>query len=159
MTQTLMRKSTGVFFFYLCVKIGKLEKKVHRLSGTVTIDGSRLVCTACNYGLNGGGRRACRHTYAAKPYASWPGWCVNYGQNVIYSISITGKMRPTNQRGKPMHGRLRTHPVGTGTAERDPDIRGGRPRYTQSGSGVAFSQWRVPSNNNPKLAQAPNCLD
>ena len=26
-------------------------------------------------------------TYTAKPYASWPGWCVNYGQNVRYSIS------------------------------------------------------------------------
>ena len=25
--------------------------------------------------------------YTAKPYASWPGWYVNYGQNVRYSIS------------------------------------------------------------------------
>ena len=40
-------------------------------------------------------------TYTAKPYASWRGWYVNYGQNVRYSISsitintnvsITGKM-------------------------------------------------------------------
>ena len=29
----------------------------------------------------------CTPTYTAKPYASWPGWCVNYGQNVRYSIS------------------------------------------------------------------------
>ena len=30
----------------------------------------------------------CRPTCATKPYASWPGWCVNYGQNVKYSISV-----------------------------------------------------------------------
>ena len=48
---------------------------------------------ARNYGLNAGrtagGLRLvrCRPTYTAKPYASWPGWCVNYGQNVRYSIS------------------------------------------------------------------------
>ena len=60
---------------------------------------------ARNYGLNAGRMAggsaggAARHpapvesvvdlgpTYTAKPYASWPGWYVNYGQNVRYSIS------------------------------------------------------------------------
>ena len=32
------------------------------------------------------------YTYVAKPYANGPGWCLNYAQNVRYSISITGKM-------------------------------------------------------------------
>ena len=79
--------------------------------------------TARNYGLDAGRMAACSAggaarrpapvesivdlgpTYTAKPYASWPGWYVNYRRNVRYSISsitiiltleslvaITGKM-------------------------------------------------------------------
>ena len=50
--------------------------------------------------------------YAAKPYANEPGRCVDCGLNVKYSISITSNMRPTDERGRPMHGRPHAHPVG-----------------------------------------------
>ena len=42
------------------------------------------------------------YTDSAKPYASCPGWCVNYGLNVKYSISITGKMRLAGRWGDPL---------------------------------------------------------
>ena len=71
----------------------------------------------------GGGRRRPRRPnidlivdliYAAKPYANYPGGCVDCGLNVKYSIrpSITSNMRPTDERDRPMHGRPHAHPVG-----------------------------------------------
>ena len=36
---------------------------------------------------------------------------LKHSQN-YYSISITSNMRPTDERGRPMHGRPHAHPVG-----------------------------------------------
>ena len=76
----------------------------------------------------------CRSTYSAKPYASWPGWCVNYGKN----ISITGKM--TGKSFGPMEMIIRGLPgwLAWFAGGQPPParqilaagIRGGRIRYT-----------------------------
>ena len=79
------------------------------------------------------------YTYAAKPYANWPGWCPNYVQNVRYSISIMGKM--TGKSYAPTEMIIRGLPGfagGWGPHPRQPHpreilaagIRGGRIWYT-----------------------------